>query len=313
MSEVEISQKNTVRKIEKKPFHLDKKLFLLLAIVPPFGGYLVFTLYPNLLSIYYAFLDWNGMTEPVFVGFDNFVAMFKDEFVWRALYHNIILMIIIPILVIFISLVLAYPIAYKNYRENGFLKLLFFFPNILSIVAIALMWSFIYDGNYGLLNGLLSLLGFDMKGFYWLGNEQTALWSIIPPWIWGGVGLYVIIFINAMLAIPKSFYESAILEGAGDIAILFKITLPMILPIARVSALFLVVGTIKTIELVLILTNGGPTGSTDVIGLYMFNLAFGEGSHNYGYASAIGMLLFVILGTGKLLIDKYMKKRGLNE
>lgn len=124
--------------------------------------------------------------------------------------------------------------------------------------------------------------------------------------------MYVIIFVNAMIAIPKSFYEAAIMEGAGDWTLLRKITLPMIMPVVRVSILFLAVGTIKGFEIVLILTNGGPAGSTDVIGLYMFNLAFGEGSHNYGYASAIGMLLFVILSTTKFLMDKYMDKRGID-
>ncbi|WP_062108158.1 carbohydrate ABC transporter permease [Bacillus niameyensis] len=292
--------------------NVQKTMFLLLAIGPPFGGYLLFTLYPNILSVYYAFLDWDGMTDPTFVGFKNFVAMFKDEFVWRALYHNLLLIIVIPTFVIVISLILAYFLANKSYRENGLLKVLFFFPNVLSTVVVALLWAFIYDGNYGLLNGVLRFVGLDIGNFYWLGNEKTALWAIVPAWVWGGVGLYVIIFVNAMIAIPKSFYESAIMDGAGDWTLLRKITLPMIMPVVRVSILFLAVGTIKGFEFILILTNGGPAGSTDVIGLYMFNLAFGEGSHNYGYASAIGMLLFVILCMTKILMDKYMDKRGID-
>ena len=149
------------------------------------------------------------------------------------------------------------------------MKILFFFPNVLSTVVVALLWAFIYDGSYGLLNGLLKFIGIDTGNFYWLGNENTALASIIPAWVWGGVGLYVIIFANAMLAIPKSLYEAAILEGAGHMSRLFKITMPLVTPIIRVSALFLIVGTMKGFEIILIMTNGGPFGSTDVIGLYV--------------------------------------------
>lgn len=295
---------------------LDKKntqkwIFLFVAIVPPFGGYLLFTLFPNILSLYYAFLDWDGFTEPKFVGFDNFVTAFNDKYVWRALGHNVIFMLAIPTFVVLISLLLGYLISNKNYRENKFLKVLFFFPNVLSTVVIALLWAFIYDGSYGLLNGIIELFGFDMKNFYWLGDERTAILAVIPPWVWGGVALYVIIFANAMLAIPKSLYEAAILEGADHMTRLFKITMPLIMPIVKVAVLFLVVGTLKSFENILILTNGGPFGSTDVIGLYMFNLAFGEEYRNYGYASAIGMILFVILVTAKVLTDKFLPKKDV--
>ncbi|MEH7011045.1 sugar ABC transporter permease [Neobacillus niacini] len=292
--------------------NFQKNIFLLLAIAPPFGGYLLFTLYPNLLSVYYSFLNWDGMSEPVFVGFQNFIALVQDQFVWRALSHNLFLLIVIPIAVVILSLVLAYLLSYKEYKESKFLKLLFFFPNILSTVVIAMLWQFIYDGDYGLLNEFLRLLGLDVGDFYWLGDERTALWAIVPAWIWGSVGLYVIIFVNAMDSIPKSYYEAAVLDGASDWTLLYKITLPTIMPVVRVCILFLIIATIKGFDILLILTNGGPAGATDVIGLYIFNLAFGEGSHNYGYASAIGILIFFILAGLKLIMDTYMNKKGID-
>jgi len=302
--------KTPIRKLGLDKANTQKWIFLFVAIVPPFGGYLLFTLFPNILSVYYALLDWDGLTDATFVGLSNFITAFQDKYVWRALTHNLIFMITVPLFVIIISLLLAYLITNKTYKENKFLKVLFFFPNVLSTVVVALLWAFIYDGSYGLLNGLLKFVGINIGNFYWLGNEGTALMSIIPAWVWGGVGLYVIIFANAMLAIPKSLYEAAILEGAGHMRRLFMITMPLVTPIIRVSALFLVVGTMKGFEIILIMTNGGPYGSTDVIGLYMFNLAFGEEYRNYGYASAVGMILFVILITAKLLIDKFVPNKG---
>jgi len=280
-------------------------IFLFVALAPSLLGYMLFTLYPNVLSIYYSLLDWDGLTDAKFVGISNFTQMLQDKFVWRALYHNLLLMVAVPVLTVLISLVLAYLLNNKTYRENSFYKVVYFFTNVLSTVVIALLWAFIYDGSFGLLNGILGIFGLDMNSFYWLGDSKTALWALVVPMVWGGVGLYVIIFINAISAIPKSLYEAAELEGARPMTILFRITIPLLRSVIRVCVVFIVLGTIKGFELVLVLTNGGPEGSTDVIGLYMYNLAFGKDYHNYGYASAIGMLLFVILVAAKFIIDKY--------
>ncbi|WP_409340734.1 carbohydrate ABC transporter permease [Paenibacillus sp. MBLB4367] len=288
-----------------------KRIFILLAVGPSFLGYLLFTLYPNIMSVYYSLLEWNGLSSAKFVGIDNYTYMLKDNFVWRALSHNLILMLTIPLLTVYISVFLAYLLNNKGYREAPFYKVLFFLPNVLAIVVVALLWRFIYDGEYGMLNAVLKMFDIDANNFYWLGDKKTALWALLPPAIWGAVGFYIIIFMNAMKSIPASLYESAILDGAGHITRLFKITMPLINPVIRVSALFLVLATFKGFELMLIMTNGGPAGATDVIGLYMFHMAFGKDSHNYGYASAIGMFLFVIMVAAKLIIDKISPKEQI--
>ncbi|MFD0712575.1 carbohydrate ABC transporter permease [Paenibacillus sp. GCM10027626] len=286
-----------------------KWIFILLSVTPAFGGYLLFALYPNVLSVYYSLLDWNGIGQPKFVGMLNYTRMFEDKYMWRALSHNAVYMVAIPMLVIFISLLLAYILTHKSYRGSQLFKVLFFFPNVLSSVVVALLWAFVYDGSFGLLNSFLRLVGVPIGTFYWLGDIRTALWAIIPPYVWAGVGFYVIIFTNAMLTIPKSLYESAVLEGANHMQRLFRITIPLIMPIVRIGILFLMLGALKGFEKTLILTNGGPAGSTDVIGLYMFNLAFGTEYHNYGYASAVGMFMFVVLVVSKLLLDKFVPDR----
>jgi len=288
-----------------------KRLFVLLAVWPCFIGYLLFNLYPNIVSVYYSLLEWNGISEPKFVGLYNFTAMLKDQYMWRALYHNLILIAIVPVSTIYISLLLAYLLINKGYLEVKLYRVLFFVPNILAVIVIALLWSFIYDGSYGMLNGFLKIIGIDMKEFYWLGDQGTALWALLPPLIWSGVGLYVVIFMNAMKSIPPSLYEAAVLEGANHTTRLFKITIPLLTPIIRVGILFLSLGVFKGFEFMLILTNGGPSGSTEVIGLYMFSMAFGSTSHNYGYASAIGMFLFVILIVVKLITDRIGSKDTL--
>ncbi|MBP1988527.1 carbohydrate ABC transporter permease [Paenibacillus eucommiae] len=285
-----------------------KWIFLLLAVGPAYAGYLLFTLYPNFMSVFYAFMKWDGISKKEFVGLDNFVFMFKDEFVWRALSHNLVLMIVLPILTTVISLVLAHLLINKGFREAPFYKVIFFLPNVLSTVVITLLWIYIYDGSNGLLNGVFRLFGYDNGGYYWLSDPKTALWLLLPPMIWGGVGFYVIIFMNAMKGIPKSMYEAAILEGASHFTRLHTITIPLINPVIRITLLFLFLGGIKSFEIILVMTNGGPAGSTNVIGLYMFNQAFSQATQNYGYASAIGLFLFVILVGGKVLIDRLVPK-----
>lgn len=305
MEDIPVSVAKTKSYNWKQKAQVQKIVFILLATIPAFGGYILFTLYPNLLSIYYSLLDWNGLTDPIYVGLNNFKLMLQDYYVWRALWHNLLFMVTIPPLVIFISLILAYLLANKNYRGGSLFKVLFFFPNILSVVAISLLWGFVYDGTFGLLNAGLRVIGIEVGNFYWLGEKSTAIWATIPPAVWGAVGFYFVIFLNAMGTIPKSLYEAAILEGASHTTRLFRITIPLMSPIIQVAVLFLMLGVFKGFENILILTNGGPSGSTDIIGLYMFNIAFGDRSHNYGYASAIGMFLFVIMLLAKLLIDKF--------
>lgn len=308
-------------KVEKAGFPLFKKsfyekrttqtwMFVILAVTPAYVGYWLFALYPNILSVYYSLLNWDGFSEPTFVGFENFVILFKDPYFWDAISHNLFLVVTVTPLTIIISIVLSYLITHKKYKGSSLFKVLFFFPNVLSTVVVALLWGFIYDGTYGLLNGFIELFGFDMNNYYWLGDARTALGAIVPPTVWGAVGLYIVIFSNAMSTIPKSLYEAAILEGASHFTRMRLITIPLIQPILRFSVLFIVLNEIRGFEQVLVLTNGGPVNSTEVISLYMFNLAFGEEYRNFGYASAIGMVLFTFLLGVKLIVDKYMPNKG---
>lgn len=305
---------DTIKEPWYKNAKIQKRLFLALALIPGFGGYLVFVLYPNILSVWYSLLSWDGLSEPIFVGLHNYKILFTDPFVWRAMKNNLIIMLVVPPLTVLISVILAYLITNKNYKENKIHEVIFFIPNVLSSVVVALMWRFIYDGDYGLLNGFLRLFGINAQT-YWLGEETTALAAVMVPMIWAAVGFYVIIYMNAMKSIPASLYESALLDGASSMTQLFKITLPLIWGVVRVTLLLMMVGSLKGFETILILTGGGPSGSTDVIGLYMYNTAFGKTSnsqfHQYGYASAIGMFLFAILVTCKALMDRYLPNEDI--
>lgn len=295
-----------------------KRLFVILAVGPAFLAYLLFGIYPNILSVYYSLLQWDGITKPKFVGLFNYTEMITDRFMWRSLYHNLILVLIVPVVVVILSLVLADLLVNWNFRESKVYKVLFFFPNILSTIVIGLMWVFIYDGEFGLLNAMLKIIGIDTGGLYWLADERTALAAVIIPLIWSSAGFYIIIFMNAMVSIPNSLYESATMDGATNRVKLFQITLPLISGVIRVGLIFLFLNLLKGFEMIIILTRGGPAGATDVVGLYMFNYAFGSqysgglaSATNYGYASAIGMFLFVLLVGLKVVTDKLIPEDNI--
>lgn len=289
-----------------KNARFQKMIFLFMVVFPSFAAYVLFTLYPNALSIYYSFLDWNGIGDKIFIGWDNYIRLFNDPFISRALMHNLILLVTVIPITLLISLLLADLLVNRAFAENKFYRVLYFFPNVLSLVVIALIWSFIYDSTFGMLNELLRLLGLGGE-HNWLGSKSTALLSMIPLYVWCYVGFYVVIFMNAMQGIPKSLYESATLDGITHLQRFTKITLPLLYGVIRVGVIFLMLAVIKGFEYMFIMTKGGPGGSTDVISLYMFNLAFGSanlGQHIYGYASTIGMMIFVLLVGLKLVVDK---------
>lgn len=310
--EVKGKRSNVLRKTETQT-----RLFVLLAVGPAFAAYVVFSLYPNVLSLYYSFFEWNGIGKKTFVGLYNYIEMVKDPFMWRALSHNFILMMIIPISIILISVLLSDMVINRGLREGKVYKVLFFFPNVMSVVVIGLLWSFIYDGNFGLLNALLKIVGIDAGNIYWLGDTRTALLAVAIPMIWSGIGWLIIIVMNAMAAIPKSLYEVAFIEGTSDTTRLFKITIPLISGVLRVGAIFIFLSLLKSFDIILVLTRGGPGGATDVVGLYMFSYAFGgtysgaSSGTNYGYASAIGTFLFVMLVGVKLLSDKLVSNETI--
>lgn len=301
----------------RKQANFQKLLFVACAVGPALAGYLLFNLYPNILSVYYSLLDWDGISEAKFVGLANFARLIHDRYLWRALAHNMILILAVTPLTALISLTLAALLTSKKYREVKIYKVLYFFPNTLPTVVVALLWSFIYSGNNGLLNGLLKLIGIDPGNFYWLGEEKLALWAVMLPIIWSMAGFYVIIFMNAMSSIPVSLYESAYLDGCGSFTRLFKITIPLIWGVVRVAILFIILGLFKGFDMILILTNGGPAGATEVMGLYMLNASGLNGSNlggnisnpMFGYASAIGMVLFVVLIVTKQGLDKLFPSR----
>lgn len=298
-------------KAKRKNIDKRKLGFLIVTLGPAFLFYIVFTLWPNLMSGYYSLLEWNGVSAPKFVGLNNFIELMSDSRVWRGLMINLkIMMITVPATVI-IALLLAFALTNTKFKENKMYKTIFFLPNVLPTVVVALLWSFIFDGDMGLLNGLLELVSEQLAGKYWLADKNIALYCVMVPMIWCNVGFHMILYINAMESIPPSMYEVATLQGASPLQKLWYITIPLIKETVATSAVFLILSAFRNFDLIMLMTNGGPSGTTTSLGLYMYSLAFGTNvgggavTHLYGYSSAVGMLLMVLLVALKVLLDKF--------
>ncbi len=300
----------------RKKMESRKICFLLITLGPAFVFYIIFTLWPNLMSAYYSFFEWNGIEKMKFVGLNNFVTLVKDGFVWRGLGYSILIMIIVVPVTMVLALLLAFALTNMKFRENKFYKALFYMPNIMPVMVVALMWSFIYDGNMGLMNGLLGVFTDQFNGKFWLADKSAALICIMIPMIWCNVGFHMIIYMNAITAIPDSLYEVATLSGATMLQKMRYITIPLIRETLITSATFLILNAFGNFEIIMLMTNGGPSGCTNTLSLYMYNLAFGSQNERfstrmYGYSSAVGMVLTALLIVIRLIMEKLNREESV--
>ena len=281
--------------------HHGKRRFIAGFLVAPLLLYVVFVVSPYLQAFYIAMTDWQGFTaNPNFIGLDNFVRLFHDPLFWEALWHNLLLLLLFPAVTVVLGLFFAFMLnvaggrgaGISGVRGSGFYRVVYFFPYVLSLAIIAILWRFIYHPRIGLLNGFLDAVGLDWLSKAWLGNDATALPAIIFVLIWYAVGFYVVFFTAGMKTIPTDLYEAARIDGAGRAQTFFRITLPLLWDGIQTALVYMCIMALDAFVVVQIMTDGGPDNATNVISLYLYNTAF-EYSQ-FGYASAMGVALFLL-------------------
>ena len=261
-----------------------------LFIMPWIIGFLVFTIGPLILSLVMSFYDWPLTATPEFVGLGNYIEMFtQDEQFWKSLVISLkYAAIFVPlnmVIALFLATLLVQPVkGVKVFRA------IFYVPAIISGVAISIIWGWILNSDYGVLNYLLSLIG--IKGPKWLVDPAWALLAVIIASAFG-VGTMMLIFYTDMKNISTEIYEAASLDGAGPCRKFFSITLPMITPTILFNLVTSIIGSFQQVTLVMLLTGGGPLKSTYFYGLMTYNNAFKH--HKMGYASANAWVMFIII------------------
>jgi N-acetylglucosamine transport system permease protein len=279
-----------------------KRLFILTFLVPPLALYGVFVVSPYLQAFQISLTDWRGLSpEYEFVGLDNFGRLLHDRYVWNALQNNGILLVALPAVTIAIGLFLASMLnvggrrgaaGVRGVRGSAAYRIVYFFPQVLSVAVIGVLWREMYAPNSGLVNGALRAVGLGSLARPWLGDPALAFWCVLVVLVWSNVGFYVVLFSAGMQSIPRDIYEAALLDGADRLTTVLRITVPLLWDTIQVSWIYLAILALDGFAVVQIITNGGPGFSSDVVGLRLYSTAFGD--YQFGYASAIGVAMFFL-------------------
>jgi len=236
--------------------------------------------------------SWGGFSNTKeFVGLDNFKVLWNDMNFIQAFQNSIVLIVLVAIITIVVAVFFAAVLTKETVKGNNFFRIVFYIPNILSIVVIAGIFSAVYDPSSGLLNSIFGVISLDSFKQMWLGNQDIVIYSVAGALVWQAIGYYMVMYMSSMASIPESYYEAAELEGAGKFKQFTSITLPLIWNNIRTTLTFYIISTINlSFLLVKAMTGGGPDGSTEVFLSYMYSQAYGNST--YGYGMAIGVIVF---------------------
>jgi multiple sugar transport system permease protein len=269
-------------------------------LAPNISGFLVFTLIPVFASFMLAFCQWDILNPAKFVGLGNFITLVTDKFFWRYFYNTLFFMLGIP-LGMAASLGLALLIS-QSLKGVTFFRTIFFLPVVCSMVAVALLWRWIYNPDFGLLNSFLRFLGFtDLP--QWLSSTFWAKPAIMIMGVWQGAGYNMLLYLAAIQGIPRTYYEAAEIDGATKGQQFLNITWPLLGPTNFFMIIMGVIGGFQTFGSIFVMTAGGPAGSTTTIVYYIYNNAFQW--FKMGYASSIAWFLFLIMFVVTLLQWRY--------
>ncbi len=273
----------------------DKYLTIFAFLAPAVVLYAAFFLFPMAQAFYIAMFRWRGLSmNRQFVGLENFRGLlFDDPVFWIALKHNLTFLVASLLIVIPLALLIAVVLS-RRVRGSGSYRAVFLFPNMISVVAVAVLWSFVYHPRMGILNAFLTTIGFDKYASTgWLGEPDKALPALIATTIWYSMGFYIVLFLAGVQSIPQTFYEAAWIDGANNWQSFRNVTLPLVWEILKMAIVYLIIHTLNIFGLVFIMTDGGPNNHTEVMLSYLYRLAFEES--NFGYATALGVVAFLII------------------
>lgn len=287
----------------------DRTGFIAACVLPATILFIIFMIIPTINVFRMSLYKWGGYSNnKQFVGFNNFKILMNDQKFLRSFQNTVLLIVLVTIITLFFALFFAAVLSREKLKGSSLFRVIFYIPNILSVVVISAIFSAIYDPNSGLLNSVLSIFrGKDASPILWLGNQSIVIYSVLIAMVWQAIGYYMVMYMASMTSVPESLYESANLEGASKLTQFFSITLPLIWTNIRTTVTFFIISNINISFLIVrAMTNGGPDGSTEVFLSYMYGQAYTNSS--YGYGMAIGVVVF-IFSFGLSAIVNYVTKR----
>jgi multiple sugar transport system permease protein len=276
-----------------------------LFLAPGLILFAIFTVFAVVYSFYLSFHEWN-ILEPAkpFVFLDNYARLFADRRFHRAVFNTVYYTALAVPLTMMAGLSIA--LLLNNIRFKGIYRTLYYIPTITPLVVAAIIWKWVYQGDYGLLNYFLSSLGIIDRPILWLSDPNLAMPAVIIMSVWGGAGYHMVIYLAGLQAIPVEYYDAAKVDGASSWQQLRHVTVPLLTPTTFFLLITSIIGSFQVFTQIYIMTNGGPLGRTSTIGFYLYEKAFRQ--FQMGYASAMAYALFAMIFIFTLIQLRYMRQ-----
>lgn len=262
---------------------------------PALFFYVLFVIVPIVSTVQISFHRWNGASPVMeFIGVENYIRVFKDPIFYKALGNNVIWILFTIFVPVLLGLIFAVMITQKYIKGKFIFRLTYFMPNVVSLVAVGIIWGWIYNPEFGIIGKMLEAIGVSgAAGIDFLGDEKLVIWSLVIAGSWTCYGFNMVVFLAGLQGIDSSYLEVARLEGANALQKFFYVIVPLIKGTIVLLVSNSLIGSFKVFDIIYIMTKGGPYHSSEVISTYMYNSAFNM--NDYGYGSALAVVLAVII------------------
>ncbi len=286
-----------------------RSLFLTLCIAPAVILFTIFMIVPTINVFRMSLFERSAYsTTETFVGLDNFMTLLQDKAFIRSMQNTLLLIVVVTVLTMGMALIFAAILTRENVKGQTFFRVVFYIPNILSIVVISGIFSAIYQTENGMLNSVIEMFADLPNSILWKG-EKLVMVSIVIAMVWQAIGYYMVMYMASMSSVPQTLYESSGLDGASRLTQFFQITLPLIWTNIRTTLTFFIISTINMAFLfVKAMTSGGPNGASEVVLGYMYTQ---KNNGLYGYCMAIGVVVFLFSFALSALVNKVTEREVL--
>ncbi len=269
------------------------KSTIFLMIFPGMALFVFVIFVAIILSVYYGMTNWTGIGEIHIIGLQNFKEiLFKDAMFWKSLLNALVLGLGLILIQHPLAIVYAIIIDRIGGRWEKVFRTIFFIPCVISVVVTSVMWVNIYNPNFGLLNRLLDVVHLGFLKQQWLGNPKIVLWSVLVALMWQGFGWAMLYYYAGLKGMSEELYEASRIDGCNTLQMHARITIPLLVPVIKVSVTLAVISALKQMETVFLMTDGGPGGASQFLANYLYTKAFD--SYEFGYGNAISVLFVIV-------------------
>ena len=269
------------------------KVFMLL---PTLLIYSIFIIIPVFIAVYYSFTQYSGLGKASFTGISNYIRMFEDKLFLIAL-RNTLLVLILGTVLLLVGSFLVALVMNVDFKGNAFFKMIIFAPYVIAPIIIGIIWGYILNPNYGMLNSFLRSVGLDRLAIEWIGGTKWSPLSLALVFTWQMLGFHATIFLSGIKAIPGEMYEACAIDGANGFQKVFFVTIPMLKETIIINTVLIITGVFKIYELVYQMTGGGPAHQSELLTSYMYFTVFTSRRYGYGMSIAVVILTLSIIGS----------------